>query len=425
VVVVYGVMSHTSPCTGINSIADKDNKIIKERGIELLINSYYERQLKIKKRIKQELKLKKVDEVKVNECELIERKNKIGYFEKLPGGEGGTFIFISCIRFLDIKSAIQFLKTGIFKNIENEDKIHDYIEIIKYILLTCTYINEFPNGKPIEFALKKKHFDDIKLFVTNYVVDKKDINESDLKLKDMMSDMTLKDVTNEICEKDNIKNNKNTNEKTDDNKCSCGEYYSNPKFEYKCSKCFSKSNPKKWKEFLSTKKCLASCIPELELDNFIEKNRIKGSVFKMLLKALENDHKNLETFGSILNAVKVMYKKKLGITADEAGKLYKKYRELNNINGGPYIGKGSDWRWQHLFAGLIVDKWNIKAENNGTVTPCYYGNFGEKPRGDISMLHKNFISSWMINDSIKEKKLIESRRFWLNSLPCDLKKVLI
>ena len=48
---------------------------------------------------------------------------KIGDFDKLPCGEARTQMLINLMMYLDSKSFIYFLKTSIFKNINN-DKIN-------------------------------------------------------------------------------------------------------------------------------------------------------------------------------------------------------------------------------------------------------------------------------------------------------------
>ncbi len=203
-----------------------------------------------------------------------------------------------------------------------------------------------------------------------------------------------------------------------ENKCKCQKYYKCEKFDNMCSRCYSVENPEGWKEFLVSQWCPASFIPDVELANFIEENRIKSSAVKMLSTALKMDYRNLDTFCSILNALKMTHKNKLGITADEAGELYQQYRQLNNITNKPQLGSNSDWRWQHIFAGLIFDRWNIRTDKNGPLALCYYGNFGAQPRGTIDMLYDSCYSCWITND---EKK----KSFWVSNLPSHLTDELI
>ena len=102
-------------------------------------------------------------------------KKKIGDFDKLPGGEARTQMLINLMMYLDSKSFIYFLKTSIFKNINN-DKINAFINKIRYNLLFNNYSNEnklsseeniIPN-LPIYFACKIGIIENVKLIVNNY-----------------------------------------------------------------------------------------------------------------------------------------------------------------------------------------------------------------------------------------------------------------
>ena len=111
----------------------------------------------------------------------------------------------------------------------------------------------------------------------------------------------------------------------------------------------------------------------------------------------------------MINYIKRHNKDFIGITAEQGAELYaqfKKYHADKFKNHG--VGEGSDWRWQHLFAGMIFDTWNIKTDEHGPIAYCYYSNFGAKPRG--RMIVGKWVSPWM---SFSEKK----REFWLKSLP--------
>jgi hypothetical protein len=77
------------------------------------------------------------------------------------------------------------------------------------------------------------------------------------------------------------------------------------------------------------------------------------------------------------------------------------------------MGVGSDWRWQHLFAGMIFDSWNIRSDKHGPVAYCYYGNFGAKPRGRLNK--EDYVSVWI--NKPKKMKELDKKVFWLKNLP--------
>ena len=91
---------------------------------------------------------------------------KIGDFDKLPCGEARTQMLINMMMYLDSKSFIYFLKTSIFKNINN-DKINAFINKIRYNLLIKNYNNKFPNDSPFICACKIGILENVKLLVNN------------------------------------------------------------------------------------------------------------------------------------------------------------------------------------------------------------------------------------------------------------------
>ena len=93
-------------------------------------------------------------------------KIKIGDFDKLPGGEAGTQMLINLMMYLDSSSVIYFLKTSIFKNINN-DKINVFIIRIRYKSLIKNYKNKFPNDSPFICACKIGILENVKLLVNN------------------------------------------------------------------------------------------------------------------------------------------------------------------------------------------------------------------------------------------------------------------
>lgn len=101
-------------------------------------------------------------------CEIYSNEdiNDIGYFNKLPGGEGGIEFLINCLKFLDSKSVLQLLKTGIFKkNIFQKDKIYTFINGVKYKLLIERYKRLFPHGTPFVCACQKGRLEDVNQFL--------------------------------------------------------------------------------------------------------------------------------------------------------------------------------------------------------------------------------------------------------------------
>jgi len=201
-------------------------------------------------------------------------------------------------------------------------------------------------------------------------------------------------------------------------KCVCQKWYPNPKFNSKCSECYRKCNPEEWEKFMRDNWCPANYIDDENLNIYIHfrKTNFRGSQWKMLLKCMNDIGTMCTILNTIKNSVypawcgrKTVWENefKYGITAKEGAELYARFREVHGDLYG--MEQGSDWRWQHLFAGMIFDKWNITSDENGPIAYCYYGNFGAKPRGKLSDIEK---SPWMSEDKRKKD-------FWLGSLPDD------
>lgn len=163
------------------------------------------------------------------------------------------------------------------------------------------------------------------------------------------------------------------------------QYYPNPKWS-SCSRCFEERHPEKYLEFLATQWCPANIIPQYALQSFIDDKCItQKTVIKMISLFLKNFD-----IDNVLKLLKyhLKHNDKWGLSAKDAGIMYGEFRQLygNRHGNSLTIGAGSDWRVQHLFAGLILDKWNIKPSIHGPVASCYYGDFGDKPRGTIKKL---------------------------------------
>jgi len=203
--------------------------------------------------------------------------------------------------------------------------------------------------------------------------------------------------------------------KTYEIKCGCcRKWYPNPKFNNLCSRCYSVKYPELWRIFREDNRCRADYIPKKTLENFISKNEVtfSGCRWQMLITSIKDD----SDFGiliTLLNDIKRINREFLGITAKQGAKLYEVFKKAHGDKYEGNMGGKSDWRWQHLFAGMIFDTWNIKTDTHGSVAYCYYGNFGDKPRG--SMVGGKWVSPWM---SFSQKK----RDFWLNSIPRDFGK---
>ena len=163
------------------------------------------------------------------------------------------------------------------------------------------------------------------------------------------------------------------------------QYYPNPKWS-SCSRCFQERQPEKYLEFLAGQWCPANTIPVYALNSFLEEKCITQ---KTVLKMTELFLKNFD----IDNALKLLkyhlkHNQKWGISAKDAGIMYSEFKKSygNKHGSSGTIGGNSDWRIQHLFAGFILDKWNIKASIHGPIAYCYYSDFGAKPRGTIKKL---------------------------------------
>ena len=93
------------------------------------------------------------------------------------------------------------------------------------------------------------------------------------------------------------------------------------------------------------------------------------------------------------------------------------YRKFKDTYGNKFgrdnigVGQGSNWRIQHLIAGLILDYWNITSNDHGPVAYCYYGELGKKPRGLTNDIPPCAIM--MKNSNIHNHRL--KFRFWAES----------
>ena len=117
---------------------------------------------------------------------------------------------------------------------------------------------------------------------------------------------------------------------------------------------------------------------------------------------------------TMINYIKRHNKDFIGITAEQGAELYAQFKQYHgNKYKNQGVGVGSDWRWQHLFAGMIFDKWNISSDKHGPVELCYYGNFGAKPR--VTLNKEDYVSVWI--NKPKNMKELQKKGIWLKSLP--------
>lgn len=174
------------------------------------------------------------------------------------------------------------------------------------------------------------------------------------------------------------------------NKCHCGIYYKSPIFKHRCSQCFSIKYPEKWQKIIKDQWTPAHHIPSNILESFLDeyaidaKNTLKLIQYTIIQVGIAPYElpKSISVIFQILNHWK--NKGKLGIRAKDAADIYRKFKETYGNKFGRNdigVGVGSDWRIQHLIAGLILDYWNITSNDHGPVAYCYYGQLGNKPRG--------------------------------------------
>lgn len=192
-------------------------------------------------------------------------------------------------------------------------------------------------------------------------------------------------------------------------KCKCQKWYPNPNFDSLCSRCYSVNYPEAWRKFREANWCPADHIPQEILEQFITNNKtiFPGCQWHMLKTSIK-DETNFGLLITLLNYIKRNNRGCLGITAKQGAELYKTFKEVHSDKYEGNMGGKSDWRWQHLFAGMIFDTWNIKTDEHGPIAYCYYSNFGAKPRGQ--MITGQCVSPWM---NFSQKK----REVWLKSLP--------
>jgi len=200
------------------------------------------------------------------------------------------------------------------------------------------------------------------------------------------------------------------------NKCPCGIYYAAPIFKNRCSQCFSIKYPEKWQKIIKDQWTPAHHIPRNILDAFVDEYAINVNIklieYTILQVAIDGD-KALSALFKLMNYFKA--KGKLGIRASTAAHIYRKFKQTYGNRFGRDdigIGQGSNWRIQHLIAGLILDYWNITSNDHGPVAYCYYGLLGNKPRGLTNDIPPCAIM--MHNSNIHNHRL--KFRFWAESI---------
>lgn len=198
-------------------------------------------------------------------------------------------------------------------------------------------------------------------------------------------------------------------------KCGCQKWFPNPNFNNLCSECYSVKYPDEWIKHQREQWTPASYIPKYVLDKFIldNRNQFPATQWKMLLSTVKEQHDILPLL-TMINYIRRHNKYFIGITAEQGAELYaqfKKYHGDKYKNHG--TGVGSDWRWQHLFAGMIFDTWNISSDKHGPCAYCYYGNFGKKPRGTLNK--EDYVSVWIRKPTTMKE--LDKKAFWLKNLP--------
>lgn len=201
-------------------------------------------------------------------------------------------------------------------------------------------------------------------------------------------------------------------------KCACQKWYPNPNFNNLCSECYSEKHPEEWIKLQEANWTPCSFIPKHKLDRFIVENRnqFPATQWKMLLSCVKEQLDILPLL-TMINYIKKHNKNFIGITAEQSAELYAQFKQYHSDRYGGNFGAGSDWRWQHLFAGMVFDYWNITSDKNGPVAYCYYGRLGEKPRGTLNK--EDYVSIWVHKP--KNIKELQRKGFWLRSLPDGFK----
>ena len=199
------------------------------------------------------------------------------------------------------------------------------------------------------------------------------------------------------------------------NMCRCGQYYAAPIFKNRCSECFSIKYPEKWQKIIKDQWTPAHHIPRNILDAFVDEYAINVNIklleYTILQVGIAAD-RSLSVLFQFMNHFKA--KGKLGIRAKDAADIYRKFKETYGNRFGRDnigVGQGSNWRIQHLIAGLILDYWNITSNDHGPVAYCYYGELGKKPRGLTNDIPPCAIM--MNNSNIHNHRL--KFRFWAES----------
>lgn len=201
-------------------------------------------------------------------------------------------------------------------------------------------------------------------------------------------------------------------------KCECQTWFPNPNFNNLCSGCYSVKYPDEWVKLQDANWTPCSFIPKHKLDQFIvdNRNQFPATQWKMLLSCVKEKLDILPLL-TMINYIKRHNKNFIGITAEQGAELYSQFKQSHSDRYEGNFGADSDWRWQHLFAGMVFDYWNITSDKNGPVAYCYYGRFGAKPRG---MLNKEDLVSVWVNKP-KNMKELKKKGFWLKSLPDGFK----
>jgi len=197
-------------------------------------------------------------------------------------------------------------------------------------------------------------------------------------------------------------------------KCGCEKYFPSPLFKNKCSMCFQKEFPEEWKQHIRDTWCPAYSIPSYKLEEFVDTHKISSNKWlKLLVNIIKDENALLNVLPHMLFSLKKDMKDFYGFSAEDAGELYYIFRtRYKDKFGDEGSGSNSDFKWQHLFGGLIFDTWNIKSDVNGPIAYCYYGNFGSKPRGSLDNIVP---SAWM--------KETRRTKIWINNVPPTFKVI--
>lgn len=196
---------------------------------------------------------------------------------------------------------------------------------------------------------------------------------------------------------------------------SCKRFYKNKLFNDFCFKCFMINYPDKFKLVVKANKIYENHYTEDELNDIVCMNTISPNNglwrgIRLILKNTYNFGNSKIALEEVACVLRKIARKNEGLTAEQAGFLWQKFKPADNFK------YNTEWRIQHLFAGCVVDYWNLKPKINGSVGFCYYHS--SKPYKNQKLKLPSLLLELRKNNNDKLTREEDQRlEFWKKSLP--------